>query len=128
MVHPHKSYIKQLRDLDWEINKIHSTPEDFLAITFKKGSLRIACESWTLEDSTNFIESQLKEMSTEDRSRYASNKLRVNSLSTYYSNSRSSRIIIPHIVEEDSGRQVVVSVVWVKIIEPEVDLKPLDEL
>jgi len=34
LIHPHKEYIKQLRDLDKHLHKVYSTPENFLDIAF----------------------------------------------------------------------------------------------
>merc|ERR1712060_621334 len=32
LIHPHKKYIKQLRQLDLELHKVYSTPKNFLDI------------------------------------------------------------------------------------------------
>merc|ERR1719317_1284768 len=37
LIHPHISYIKQLRNLDLEINKINSTPQNFLTVSVNSG-------------------------------------------------------------------------------------------
>lgn len=99
MVQPHKSYIKQLRDLDLQINKIYSTPANFLTMTFNNGYVDIAHEGWSQYDSTNYIRNQLMEMNTEDLATYQSHQVSVGHESTYESSFNSSREVTPDLNE-----------------------------
>jgi len=103
MVQPHKSYIKQLRDLDLEINKIYSTPDNFLTMSLVGSTLDIAHEGMSADDSSRYIRSQLDVMSTEQLETYKSHKKLVESDdddSTYESVTRSSKVLMPLMTED----------------------------
>merc|ERR1719204_1648682 len=65
MVQPHKSYIGQLRELDLKVNKIYSIPPEFLTMSYNEGTLNLAHESMTANQSSNYMKSQLDVMNTE---------------------------------------------------------------
>merc|ERR1719419_654039 len=103
MVHPHKSYIKQLRSLDLEINKIYSIPDNFLTMSMIGSTLDIAHEGMSADDSSRYIRSQLEVMSTEQLETYNSHKKLVQSEdddSTYESVTRSSKVLMPLMTED----------------------------
>lgn len=111
MVQPHKSYIKQLRSLDLKINKIYSTPDDFLHMSYFEGNLDIAHEAMSAYESTNYIRSQLEVMSTERRNSYNSHQVTTDESeeddddNTYQSASHSSKVIMPAFTVEDGDRE-----------------------
>jgi len=52
LIHPHKKYIEQLRELDLELHKVHSTPKNFLDIALcSKEVIKIMHHNFSQVDS-----------------------------------------------------------------------------
>jgi len=60
LIHPHKKYIQQLRQLDLKLNKVYSTPENFLDIVFSSNeTLKIMHYNFSKVDSELYKRSQI---------------------------------------------------------------------
>jgi len=59
LIHPHKNYIQQLRQLDLKLHKVYSTPENFLDIAFcSKEEIKVLHHNFSQADSEAFKRSQ----------------------------------------------------------------------
>jgi len=60
LIHPHKKYIEQLRELDLKLHKVYSTPKNFLDITVSsKEDLKIMHLNFSAVDSEIYKRTQL---------------------------------------------------------------------
>jgi len=59
LIHPHKKYIEQLRQLDLELHKVYSTPENFLDIMLTpKNEIEIMYLNFSKADSREYKKAQ----------------------------------------------------------------------
>lgn len=58
IIHPHKFYVKQLRDYDKHLYGVYSVLPDFLSVTYNDGLLKVAHEDWTEKQSLEYTQSQ----------------------------------------------------------------------
>jgi len=58
MVMPHRLYVMQLRELDFQLQGVYSTPENFLLLCCKDGEVTIQHENMTELESFEYRESQ----------------------------------------------------------------------
>jgi len=112
LIQPHVSYVQQLRSIDQQINKIYSTPDDFLTVSYYGSTLNIAHEEMSADESSRYIMEQLDSMNTEQRETYMAHKQSNQSQddSTYQSSSEHSKVVMPSIIAEDT-----------EVVVPEVD-------
>jgi len=68
IVHPHKLYIKQLREYDKRLFGVYSVLPDFLSVTVNDGQLKVAHENWTPMQSLEYRVSQKIDRSNESKS------------------------------------------------------------
>jgi len=59
LIHPHPSYIKQLREYNKELWGLYSTPDNFLALSVREGDVNVAHEFMSPNDSSIYMLSQL---------------------------------------------------------------------
>jgi len=61
IIHPHKNYIEQLRQLDFELHKVYSTPRNFLdiALCSTTQEIKINHLNFSKADSKKFIRRQI---------------------------------------------------------------------
>jgi len=59
LIHPHPSYIKQLREYNKELWGLYSTPANFLALSVLEGDVNIAHEFMSSNDSSIYMLSQV---------------------------------------------------------------------
>jgi len=60
LIHPHKAYIEQLRQLDLKLHKVYSTPKNFLDIAVSsKEDIKIMHQNFSKADSEAFMRAQL---------------------------------------------------------------------
>merc|ERR1719233_457599 len=60
LIHPHKKYLEQLRQLDLELHKVYSTPSNFLDIVpCSKGEFKVMHETYSKHDSEVFKRTQI---------------------------------------------------------------------
>jgi atypical dual specificity phosphatase len=69
MIHPNKSYVDQLRDLDMQLFGIYSAPDDYLAISFSDGVLTVA-DAMTATERTLYKSQQISLMSPQQLAAY----------------------------------------------------------
>merc|ERR1712060_282152 len=59
LIHPHKKYIEQLRQLDLELHKVYSTPKNFLDIALcSKEGIKIMHHNFSKADSAMYKQTQ----------------------------------------------------------------------
>jgi len=67
LIHPHHKYIRQLRELDIQLNKVYSTPEDFLQVSIcPQNGINVQHENYSKIMSIEFKRRQSEEIATED--------------------------------------------------------------
>merc|ERR1711920_1111409 len=67
LIHPHKKYIEQLRQLDLELHKVHSTPENFLDIALcSKEGIKIMHDEFSKADSDIYKITQTRNLKVFD--------------------------------------------------------------
>jgi len=74
MIKPHKLYLDQLRELDKRLFGIYSTPDDYLAMSFRDGKLIFGQESITSTERYSYASSQISEMTFSELSTYYKNQ------------------------------------------------------
>jgi len=67
LIHPHHKYIRQLRELDIQLNKVYSTPEDFLQVSIcPQNGINVQHENYSKMMSIEFKRRQSAEVVKED--------------------------------------------------------------
>jgi len=67
LIHPHKKYIEQLRQLDLELYKVHSTPKNFLDIALcPEGGIKIKHHNFNKVDSENYMTAQKRNLKEDE--------------------------------------------------------------
>jgi len=67
LIHPHKKYIEQLRQLDIELHKVYSTPENFLNIALcSKEGIKIEHLNYSKAESEEFKKSQISHLKDDE--------------------------------------------------------------
>jgi len=67
LIHPHKKYIKQLRQLDFELHKVYSTPENFLELALcSEEGIKIMHHNFNNVDSENYKIAQRRKLKKDE--------------------------------------------------------------
>jgi len=67
IIHPHFKYMRQLRELDIQLNGVYSTPDDFLRVSLVTGDvINVQHENFTKIMSLELIDLQSEEIATEE--------------------------------------------------------------
>jgi len=67
LIHPHKKYIEQLRQLDLKLHKVYSAPEDFLDIALcSKEEIKIMHNNFSKADSEIYKRTQMLDLKEDD--------------------------------------------------------------
>jgi len=69
LIHPHKKYLEQLRQLDLNLHKVYSTPENFLDIALcSKEEIKIMHHNFSKNDSEIYKKTQISNLKDDDNS------------------------------------------------------------
>merc|ERR1719233_2859738 len=69
LIHPHKKYLEQLRQLDLELHKVFSTPRNFLDIALcSKEEIKIMRHNFSKADSKQYMRTQMPNWKEDDDS------------------------------------------------------------
>jgi len=67
LIHPHKKYLEQLRQLDLELHKVYSTPRNFLDIALcSKEEIKIMHHNFSKADSKKYMRTQMPNWNEDD--------------------------------------------------------------
>jgi len=78
LIHPHKKYLEQLRQLDLELHKVYSTPRNFLDIALcSKEEIKIMHHNFSKADSKKYMRTQMPNWNEDDDSLGSQSILRV---------------------------------------------------
>jgi len=67
LIHPNLKYMRQLRELDFQLNSVYSTPKDFLRVSLSLlNGINVKHENYSKVMSTEFMRFQSKELVKED--------------------------------------------------------------